>query len=137
MLRRALDLGKRLILPDGRSASKAAPPLRGGRPRPRPRPGIGHPRAAPGLPEVEPAAVDWVLVPGLAFDPADATGSAAGPAITTGSCPMLRPEVPRWALILDAQWVESCRSSRTTSRSMAWPTPTGSSLGERRAELNR
>ena len=106
MLRRSLDLGKRLILP------KVDRRLRGLRlfevadldhdliP--------GHraiPEPRPGCPEVAPADVDWVLVPGLGFD-------ARGHRLGRGAghydklLPTLRAEVPRWALILDSQWVE-------------------------------
>ena len=106
MLRRSLDLGKRLILP---KVDRTLRGLRlfevvdldhdlilGHRDIPEPR---------PGCPKVGPAAVDWVLVPGLGFD-------ARGHRLGRGAghydklLPTLRAEVPRWALILDAQWFE-------------------------------
>ena len=106
MLLRAAELGKRVVLPkvDRRSRSlrlfEVADLDRdlviGHR-------GIPEPR--PGYPEVEPAAVDWVLVPGLAFDDrGHRLGRGAGH--YDRLLPRLRPEVPRWALVLEAQWVE-------------------------------
>ena len=106
ILRRSLELGKRLVLP---TVDRTLRALRlfevadldrdlvtGHR-------GIPEPR--PGGPEVEPAAVDWVLVPGLAFDDrGHRLGRGAGH--YDKLLPTLRPEVPRWALILDAQWSE-------------------------------
>jgi 5-formyltetrahydrofolate cyclo-ligase len=65
--------------------------------------GIPEPRT--GCPEVVPAAVDWVLVPGLAFDPRRyRLGRGAGH--YDRLLPLLRPEVLRWALIHDCQWVD-------------------------------
>ena len=56
-------------------------------------------------PEVAPSEVDWVLVPGLAFDERGyRLGRGAGH--YDRLLPRLRAEVPCWALILDAQWVE-------------------------------
>jgi 5-formyltetrahydrofolate cyclo-ligase len=106
MLRRSLELGKRLIMP---SVNRTLRRLHlfevadldhelvpGHRNIPEPR---------PGCPEVEPTAVDWVLVPGLAFDGrGHRLGRGAG--YYDKLLPTLRPEVPRWALILDVQWVE-------------------------------
>jgi 5-formyltetrahydrofolate cyclo-ligase len=106
MLRRSLQLGKRLILPrvDRRSKSLRLAEvadfdqdlLPGHR-------AIPEPRA--GLPEVDPGSVNWALVPGLAFDSlGHRLGRGAGH--YDKLLPLLRPEVPRWALILDAQWYE-------------------------------
>jgi 5-formyltetrahydrofolate cyclo-ligase len=65
--------------------------------------GIPEPRTT--LREVAPIEVDWVLVPGLAFDPRGyRLGRGAGH--YDRLLPTLRPDVPRWALCLDAQWVE-------------------------------
>jgi 5-formyltetrahydrofolate cyclo-ligase len=106
MLRRAFELGKRVVLPtvDRRSRTlrlfEVAEP---GRDLVSGTLGIPEPRAT--CPEVAPDLIDWVLVPGLAFD-------ARGHRIGRGAghydrlLPTLRPEVPRWALILDSQWVE-------------------------------
>ena len=65
--------------------------------------GIPEPRKT--LPEVDPRAIDWVLVPGLAFDPRGyRLGRGAGH--YDKLLPALRPEVPCWAFCLDPQWVE-------------------------------
>ena len=68
---------------------------------------LGHrgiPEPASTCREVEPAEVDWALVPGLAFDDRGyRLGRGAG--YYDRLLPTLRPEVPTWALILDAQWV--------------------------------
>ena len=65
--------------------------------------GIPEPRAA--CPEVAPLAVDWVLVPGLAFDTRGfRLGRGAGH--YDHLLPTLRPDVPSWALIHDCQWVD-------------------------------
>ena len=66
--------------------------------------GIPEPRRA--CPVVDPAEVDWALVPGLAFD-------AAGFRLGRGKghydrlLPTLRAEAPRWALALGPQWVDA------------------------------
>jgi 5-formyltetrahydrofolate cyclo-ligase len=65
--------------------------------------GIPEPRRR--LPEIDPAEIDWALVPGLAFD-------ARGYRLGRGAghydrlLPRLRPETPCWALALDEQWVD-------------------------------
>ena len=67
---------------------------------------LGIPEPRDGCPEVEPGQVDWVLVPGLAFD-------ARGFRIGRGAghydrlLPTLRDEVPRWALAFDCQMVDA------------------------------
>ena len=67
---------------------------------------LGIPEPRPGCPEVGPTSVDWVLVPGLAFDPRGyRVGRGAGH--YDRLLPTLRADVPRWALILDCQWVEN------------------------------
>jgi 5-formyltetrahydrofolate cyclo-ligase len=70
------------------------------------RPGtLGIPEPRGDCREVEPAAVDWVLVPGLAFDTRGyRLGRGAGH--YDRLLPTLRPETPRCALILDCQWVD-------------------------------
>lgn len=66
--------------------------------------GIPEPRKQ--SPEVDPAEVDFVLVPGLAFDPRGyRLGRGAG--YYDRLLPTLRPEAGRWALCLDCQWVDA------------------------------
>jgi 5-formyltetrahydrofolate cyclo-ligase len=56
--------------------------------------------------EIAPDQVDWVLVPGLAFDDRGfRLGRGAGH--YDRLLPTLRPDAPRWALALDCQWVEA------------------------------
>lgn len=55
---------------------------------------------------VDSAELDWVLVPGLAFDRARyRLGRGAGH--YDRLLPTLRPGVPRWALAFDCQWVDA------------------------------
>ena len=105
LLRRAIDLGKRLALPSVHRPSRTlrlfavADVDRDLGPGHK---GIPEPVAT--RPEVEPSSVDWVLVPGLGFDErGHRLGRGAGH--YDKLLPLLRPEVPRWALILDRQWV--------------------------------
>lgn len=57
-------------------------------------------------PSVDPAEVDWVLVPGLGFDRRGfRLGRGAGH--YDRLLPELRAGVLRWALILDAQWLDA------------------------------
>lgn len=104
MLRRSLGLGKRLILPTVDRASRRLRLFEVGDvdrdliPSRR-----GIPEPGPGSREAEPGEVDWVLVPGLGFDERGyRVGRGAGH--YDRLLPDLRPEVPRWALILDTQW---------------------------------
>jgi 5-formyltetrahydrofolate cyclo-ligase len=55
--------------------------------------------------EVAPEAVDWVLVPGLAFN-AECYRLGRGAGHYDRLLPRLRPNAQRWALIHDCQWVE-------------------------------
>lgn len=65
---------------------------------------LGIPEPRPGCREVEPEVVDWVLVPGLAFDLRGyRLGRGAGH--YDRLLPTLRPDAPRWALIHECQWV--------------------------------
>ena len=107
MLRQALDQGKRLVCPRVDRASRSlrlfqvadldADLGRGTL-------GIREPRKS--CPELAPAAIDWVLVPGLAFDDRNyRLGRGAGH--YDRLLPQLQPEVPRWALAFDCQRVEA------------------------------
>jgi 5-formyltetrahydrofolate cyclo-ligase len=66
---------------------------------------LGIPEPRVDCPEVEPAAVDWVLVPGLAFDP-NGYRLGRGAGHYDRLLPTLRAGTPCWALILDCQWAE-------------------------------
>jgi 5-formyltetrahydrofolate cyclo-ligase len=107
MLREALAIGKRLVCP---RVDRGAKRLRLFEVEHLDRdlvPGtLGIPEPRLDCREVDPGAVDWVLVPGLAFD-------ARGYRVGRGAghydrlLPMLRPDAPRWALVFDCQWVEA------------------------------
>lgn len=57
------------------------------------------------LPEIDPKAIDWVLVPGLAFDLRGfRLGRGAG--FYDRLLPTLRPEIPRWGIALSPQRVD-------------------------------
>ncbi len=66
-------------------------------------PGIlGIPEPRPGLPEIAPAAVDWALVPGLAFDERGfRLGRGAG--YYDRLLPLMRPDATCWAICLSCQ----------------------------------
>ncbi len=55
--------------------------------------------------EVDPAEIDWVLVPGLAFD-ARCYRLGRGGGHYDRLLPLLRPDAPKWALAFDEQWVD-------------------------------
>ncbi len=105
MLKLALDLGKRLICPrvvreDRRLALfEIVDPARDFVPGT-----LGIPEPGPDRPEVDPSAIDWVLVPGLAFD-ARCYRIGRGAGHYDRLLPTLRPDAPRWALCLSSQWV--------------------------------
>lgn len=62
--------------------------------------GIPEPRDA--CVEVDPRAVDWILVPGLVFDErCYRVGRGGG--FYDRLLPQLRPDCPRWALVFDCQ----------------------------------
>ena len=104
LIRRTLDLGKRVALPrvdrPGRRLElfevRDLEALRLG--------AFGILEPGPECPEIEPAAIDWALVPGLGFDDrARRLGRGAGH--YDRLLPLLRPEAPRWALALEPQWL--------------------------------
>jgi 5-formyltetrahydrofolate cyclo-ligase len=67
---------------------------------------LGIPEPRPDRPEVEASGIDWVLVPGLAFD-ARGFRLGRGAGHYDRLLPRLRGDAPRWALAFDAQWVEA------------------------------
>ena len=67
---------------------------------------LGIPEPKKTCQEVAPDEVEWVLVPGLAFDSRGfRLGRGAGH--YDRLLPMLGQNVPKWALIFDSQWVET------------------------------
>ena len=70
------------------------------------RPGtMGIPEPMAECRQIDPLEVDWVLVPGLAFDgKCSRLGRGAG--YYDRLLPTLRHEAMRWSLILEAQWVD-------------------------------
>lgn len=107
MLRRSLDRGKRLVCPRVDRAERRLRlylvedierDFRAGT--------LGIPEPRRTCRAIEPAEVDWVLVPGLAFDGRGfRLGRGAGH--YDRLLPTLRPDVPRWALAFDCQWEEA------------------------------
>lgn len=66
---------------------------------------LGIPEPGPNCPEIAPREIDWALVPGLAFDGRGfRLGRGAGH--YDRLLPTLRPDVLRWSLCYDCQWVE-------------------------------
>jgi 5-formyltetrahydrofolate cyclo-ligase len=66
--------------------------------------GIPEPRLT--CPRLEPSEIDWALIPGLAFDDR-CYRLGRGAAHYDRLLPLLRPEVLRWALALEPQWVDA------------------------------
>ncbi len=65
--------------------------------------GIPEPRLS--NPRIDPQEIDWVLVPGVAFDDRGyRIGRGAGH--YDRLLPRLRADAPRWALVFDEQWIE-------------------------------
>ena len=65
--------------------------------------GIPEPRKSTSL--IDPSQVDWVLVPGLAFD-RDCRRLGRGAGHYDRLLPTLRPDAMKIALILESQWVD-------------------------------
>ena len=86
MLDHLLETGRDVLCPRVDRAARRLRLYRVGDPRRDLTPGtLGIPEPVAGCPEVEPEAVDWALVPGLAFDPRGyRLGRARG--TTTASC---------------------------------------------------
>ena len=106
LLSRSLALGKRLLLPRvDRAAGRLrlfvvadlTTDLRRGTL------GIAEPKRS--CLEADPSAVDWVLVPGLAFD-ARCFRLGRGAGFYDRLLPTLRPDCPRWAFAFDDQWID-------------------------------
>jgi 5-formyltetrahydrofolate cyclo-ligase len=66
---------------------------------------LGIPEPRPTCPTVAPEEIDWVLVPGLAFD-ARCYRLGRGAGYYDRLLPTLRAEAPGWALAYDCQWVD-------------------------------
>lgn len=105
-LRRVLDRGQRLLCPrvdrrERRLRLYEVCDLAGDLERGT----LGIPEPKRTCVEFEPQDVDWVLVPGVAFDGQGyRVGRGAGH--YDRLLPRLGPEVPRWSLIFDEQWVD-------------------------------
>jgi 5-formyltetrahydrofolate cyclo-ligase len=66
---------------------------------------LGIPEPRQDLTPIDPSAIDWALIPGLAFDQHGfRLGRGAG--CYDRLLPELRPDAPRWALLLEPQWVD-------------------------------
>jgi 5-formyltetrahydrofolate cyclo-ligase len=106
LLEQALERGKRLVCPRVDRVERRLRLFAIDDPARDLLPGtLGIPEPRPGCPEVDPAAVDWGLVPGLAFDGRGfRLGRGAGH--YDRLLPLLRQSAPRWALIHDCQWVD-------------------------------
>ena len=106
-VRFAREIGKRVILPRVNGAMRrldlfvmsgeAGAGLIAGR--------LGIPEPPADAPPVEPREVDWVLVPGLAFDESGSRLGRGG-GYYDHLLSALREDCPRWALIYDEQWVD-------------------------------
>ena len=106
-LQHVLNLGKTLILPRVNMAEKKLELIAvedvdrdlivEGR--------LRIPEPATKLPRVAVESIDWILVPGIAFD---ATGArlGRGGGYYDRLLPQLRPQTPRWTILYDEQWVD-------------------------------
>jgi 5-formyltetrahydrofolate cyclo-ligase len=107
MLEQALALGKRLVCPrvdrvERRLRLFVVEDLSADL-----QPGTrGIPEPERHCPEVVADEIDWVLVPGLAFD-GQGYRLGRGAGHYDRLLPTLRAEVPRWAMALECQWVDA------------------------------
>jgi 5-formyltetrahydrofolate cyclo-ligase len=104
MLRQALALGKTLVCPRVDRVARRLVLFRVENLVTDLVPGtLGIPEPRQTCTSVDPGEVDWVLVPGLAFDDrCYRLGRGAGH--YDRFLPLLRPETPRWSLALEPQW---------------------------------
>ena len=104
-LRRVLALGKRLVCPRVDRAARRLRLFRVEDPESDLVPGsMGIPEPGRHLAAIAPEEIDWVLVPGLAFDDRGfRLGRGAG--YYDRLLPTLRADAPRWALAYDCQRV--------------------------------
>lgn len=66
---------------------------------------FGIPEPKPGTLEIGPQQIDWALIPGIAFD-AQGSRLGRGAGYYDRLLPLLNPNAPRLALVLDPQWVD-------------------------------
>ena len=107
MMQHALDSGKRVLCPRVERTARKLRLFSVSDPERDLRTGtLGIPEPSESTSEVEPLEVDWVLMPGLAFD-ARGYRLGRGGGYYDRLLPSLRLDTPRWALAFDSQWVES------------------------------
>jgi 5-formyltetrahydrofolate cyclo-ligase len=106
LLRHALGLGKRLVLPRVDRSERRLHLHHVADVDNELRPGIlGILEPRPSCPLVEPGQVDWALVPGLAFD-SHCFRLGRGAGHYDRLLPTMRADAPKWALALDSQHCE-------------------------------
>ncbi len=106
LLRRALELGKTLVCPRvDRAARRLVPHPIDNLVRDFQTGTLGIPEPRLDLPTMAAEAIDWVLVPGIAFDRRGYRLGRGG-GYYDRLLPTLRAEAPRWAMALDPQWLD-------------------------------